>query len=190
MKRFEKRGKPRASDAYTVEWQITSEALVDQSFVDQVLDKRSCFIVATNISQEVLPTPLVLAEYKDQDYTEKGFAFLKSPDFFTSSLFLKKTGRIDALLMIMVLSLLVYTIAQRRLRSQLALLKLTVPNQINKAINNPTLRWIFQIFEGIHYVITRINGVIFREIEGLTDLRKRIIQLLGPDVQAVYQNFS
>ncbi len=43
-------------------------------------------------------------------FVERGFRFLKDPIFFTSTLFLKKPERIEALLMVMTLSLLIYTI--------------------------------------------------------------------------------
>jgi transposase len=48
-----------------------------------------------------------------------------------SSLFIKKPSRIDALLMIMTLSLLVYSIAQRRMRASMKKANETIPNQIN-----------------------------------------------------------
>ena len=92
--------------------------------------------------------------------------------------------------MIMVLSLLVYSIAQRRLRNKLVVLKSTFPNQINKPIQNPTMRWIFQLFEGINYVTLTINGVTTKIIEGVNAIRARVIELLSPNVQAIYQNYS
>jgi transposase len=51
---------------------------------------------------------------------EGGFRFLKDPLFFVSSLFVKKPTRIQGLLMVMTLALLVYAVAQRRLRQELA----------------------------------------------------------------------
>src|SRR5207249_931555 len=121
IKRHEKRGRPTSNASLKNEWQIIAQATFNQSLLDQVLNQRSCFILATNVSSNDLRMNDILVGYKGQDKTEKGFAFLKSPDFFASSLFLKKPSRIDGLLMIMVLSLLVYSIAQRRLRNQLVL---------------------------------------------------------------------
>jgi transposase len=187
VKRHTQRGRPTAESAYILEWQITAGALINQPRIDQILEQSACFVLAANVAPEELPMPRVLDTYKGQDSTEKGFAFLKSPDFFVSSLFLKKPSRIDAMLMIMVLSLLIYTIAQRRLRLQLALLNLTVPNQINKEVKNPTMRWIFQLFEGINYIIASVNGLINRQIQGLNSLQQRIIELLGPSVKNIYQ---
>ncbi len=89
----------------------------------------------------------------------------------------------------MVLALLVYSIAQRHLRRALALSCLTLPNQINTPTTTPTMRWIFQLFEGIDHVIITIDGVKTETIQGLNELRKKIINLLSINVQQVYQNF-
>ena len=49
------------------------------------------------------------------------------------------------LLMVMLLSLLVYGITERRLRTALKTQQETLPNHhIGEKINNPTLRWVFQ----------------------------------------------
>jgi transposase len=88
--------------------------------------------------------------YKNQNNTvERGFRFLKDPLMFTSSLFVKKPERIMGLLMVMTLALLVYSIAQRRLHKVLKEVQETLPNQIRKETAKPTLRWIFQLLDGI-----------------------------------------
>jgi transposase len=189
IKRHAKRGRPTVEIPENYEWQIKAQAAFIKSLADKILDHRSCFVLSTNVSITDLSMHEVLVGYKGQDKTEKGFAFLKSPEFFASSLFLKKPSRIDGLLMIMVLSLLVYSIAQRRLRNQLVVLKSTLPNQINKPIQNPTMRWIFQLFEGINYVVVTIENVTTKIIEGVNPLRAKVIRLLSTNVQAIYQNF-
>ena len=60
----------------------------------------------------------VITGYKGQAQVEGGFRFLKDPLFFVSSLFVKKPCRIQGLLMVMTLALLVYSVAQRRMRRQ------------------------------------------------------------------------
>jgi transposase len=187
LKQYAKAGRPTANSPQEYEWQIQATAAFNQTSFNNILDQRSCFVLATNISAEMLSMPDVLLGYKGQDKTEKGFAFLKSPEFFTSSLFLKKPSRIDGLLMIMVLSLLVYSVAQRRLRNQLASLKSTLPNQINKPTATPTMRWIFQLFEGIHYITITVGEAVSHVVDGLTELRKQIISLLCAETQKIYQ---
>lgn len=120
--------------------------------ISQYIEQKSCFVLASNADEKDLSNEAIFEHYKAQSHVERGFRFLKDPLFFVSSLFIKKPSRIDALLMVMTLALLVYSIAQRRLRANMAKAKQTIPNQINKPIANPTLRWVFQCFEGINLV--------------------------------------
>ena len=87
------------------------------------------FLYTNVLDSQALSPDQMLAEYKAQQVTERGFRFLKDPFFFASALFLKNPQRIMALMMIMVVSLLVYTLAQRRLRLALAASHQTIPNQ-------------------------------------------------------------
>jgi transposase len=122
--------------------------------IQYAIEQKSCFILATNADKKALTPEEILHHYKAQSAVERGFRFLKDPLFFVSSLFIKKPSRIDALLMIMTLSLLVYSIAQRRMRASMEKANETIPNQINIPTATPTLRWVFQCFEGINFVQT------------------------------------
>jgi len=55
--------------------------------------------------------------------------------------------------MIMVLCLLVYNLAQRQLRLALALAQDTIPNQLGKPTNSPTLRWVFSPSSQRYYLL-------------------------------------
>jgi transposase len=167
-------------------YQIEAIVTVNQHAIDATLDQYSCFVLATNLSKIDKATPDVLVAYKGLDKTEKGFAFLKNPEFFTSSFYLKKTSRIDALLMIMVLALLVYSIAQRHLRVQLKKAAATVPNQIKQPTSTPTMRWIFQIFEGISVATITLPDAVSVLVHGLNDLRRHILSFLSPSIQSIY----
>jgi transposase len=94
----------------------------------------------------------VLKEYKAQKLTERGFRFLKDPLFFTSSVFVKNPQRVEAIAMIMGLCLLVYTLAQRKLRQELESSGILVKNQVKKLTNKPTIRWIFQVFHAVYLI--------------------------------------
>ena len=89
--------------------------------------------------------------------------------------------------MVMTLALLVYSIAQRRLRQQLAQQQETLPNQIGQPTATPTLRWIFQLLEGINVVTVVIQRQVRVILEGLTDVRKKILRLFGQKVCQIYQ---
>jgi len=118
---------------------------------------------------------------------ERGFRFLKDPLFFADSLFLKNPGRIMALTMIMVLALLIYALAERKLRLKLAETSQFVPNQVGKKTQTPTMRWIFQLFEGIDLLLIRQNEQIaVRHVLNLKPVHRDILRLLGPPVEKCY----
>jgi transposase len=89
--------------------------------------------------------------------------------------------------MVMTLALLIYSVAQRRMRRQLESIGETVPNQINQPTSRPTLRWVFQMLEGIHRVLVSVGEQVTCFMEGITDLRMKILQLFGQRVYQIYQ---
>jgi transposase len=89
--------------------------------------------------------------------------------------------------MVMTLALLVYSVAQRRIRNQLESAGETIPNQINQPTSRPTLRWVFQLLEGINRVLLNVQGQVRSIIEGITELRLKILQLFGQRVCQIYQ---
>lgn len=72
--------------------------------------------------------------------------------------------------MVMTLALLPYSVTQRRLRRQLARQNDTIPIQNNQPTERPTLRWVFQLLEGIHRVRVIVQGKVHDLIEGLNEV--------------------
>lgn len=186
-KKFKGKGRPKEDADYSIVYRPQGGLVKDQSVIKDRIAQKSCYVLATPIPTDELSSEEVVAAYKGQNSSvERGFRFLKDPLFFTSSLFVKKTERIMGLLMVMTLALLIYSIAQRRLRAHLSSMHQTLPNQIKKEISNPTLRWIFQLMEGIEFLRVTVEGSIHETISGLTDLRKRILCCFPPQVQKIY----
>ena len=129
---------------------------------------------------------LITAYKKQNESIERGFLFLKAPYFFASFFFIKKPARIMAMLTIMTLSLLVYSIAQRRLRKKLETENKALPNQIKQLTQKPTLRWVFQLLEGIHVVYIKTEEAESKVFTGIDDLKKQIIRLLPQSAQEIY----
>ena len=125
--------------------------------IAQALKSKGKFILGSNeLDEERLPAEMILTAYKGQAASvERGFRFLKDPMFFASSLFLEKPERIMALLMVMGLSLLVYALAERSLRTELAQRDESIPNQVGKPTQRPTIRRIFQVFQGIDVLLIK-----------------------------------
>lgn len=185
---YEKAGRPTADSEKKIAYQVTATFEIDTTALLQEIDRRSCFVLATNIPENELASADVLKEYKGQDCVEKSFAFLKAPSFFAASFFLKSVTRIQAMLVVMTLALLMYTVAQRRLRTWLSTNKKTIPNQIKKPTDRPTLHWAFQILEGIDFVkIYAVAGPVQAVIQGLNDLRKLILSAFGESVMKIYR---
>ena len=146
--------------------------------------------MATNdLNEQSFSDEKMLHEYKQQQCIERGFRFLKDPWFMVDSVFLKSPKRIEALMMIMTLCLMIYNIGQYRLRCALKERNETLPNQLNKPVKNPTLRWIFQIMEGIgvvHLFDEYLCQSVKKLVTNLNDLRIKIINLFGATAQKVY----
>ena len=148
----------------------------------------SCFVIGTNIDTLEINDLDVIKLYKNQNAAieNTGFRFLKDPKFFTQSLFIKKPERIEALLFVMTLALLIYSIAQRHLRQEMEKQQKEVPNQINKPTRTPTLRWIFQLLEDINVLYRKIDNKIELIIDGFLDLKQKIIRFFSSSVQNIY----
>ena len=126
----------------THHWQIVATATVKQERVDEEALRKACFIVGTNVlDTAVLSDHALVTTYKEQGGVERGFRFLKDPLFLASSVFVKKPERLIALSLIMVLCLLVYRLAEYRLRTRLAETGQTIPDQVHKPTARPTMRF-------------------------------------------------
>lgn len=182
------RGRPRQDAAAVMQWHIQATVTVKQPQVEQEARRKACFIVATNVLDEsILTEQEVVSTYKDQGGVERGFRFLKDPLFLASSVFLKKPERIVALGLIMVLCLLVYRLAEHRLRTRLAETEQTVPDQLNRPTARPTMRWIFQCFEGIELLHIRSVSGTQSLILRLQPVHRLVLALLGPPYEKIYK---
>jgi len=189
INRFEQKGRPiLGAKPTSIDYQIIATVKKqDDHLRAEQIKKEASFIIGTNVPDSTLKNQDIIAKYKEQQNVERGFRFLKDPLFFVSSLFLKKPERIEALLCIMSCALLVYSLAERSLRMSLAEKNETIPNQINNPTATPTLRWVFQCLEGIHVVSLFLNRETKIFIQGITDLRRRILSFFGKGVQKIYQ---
>jgi len=187
-KRYAGKGRPSAkAPLQGVLWQMRAAVHPDAEAIRRHKQHTGCFVLGTNIEAEALSDEEVVAAYKAPSQVEGGCRFLKDPLFFVSSLFVKKPTRIQGLLMVMTLALLVYSVAQRRLRQALARQKESLPNQINQPTQRPTLRWVFQLLEGIHRVRVIVQDQVYDLIEGLNEVQIKILRLFGQEVCQIYQ---
>jgi len=149
----------------------------------ELVKKKSFFIVATNeLDKDRLSGKELLEGYKGQSKVERGFRFLKDPQFVASSLFLESERRIMALLMVMTLCLLVYAALQWRIRQGLKETGCSYPDQKGNPTQRPTARWVFQSFEGIHVLHTGKQQFILN----LEEYHRTVVSILGPGYERLY----
>ncbi len=186
---FEGRGRP-ARDAQPTgkRWSITASVSLNESKLLAYAQRKACFLIASNVlSEDRLSNDELITLYLEQGGVERGFRFLKDPLFLASSVFVKKPERIVALSLIMVLSLLVYRLAEHRLREQLVELGQTIPNprqQADRQTHHAAL--VFQCFEGIELLQIRTQTDTQSLVLRLQPLHKQILSLLGPASQQFY----
>lgn len=193
-----RRKKGEKPESYT--YRIESELIIDDEKVKIAKNSAGKFVLVSNEinekewSKSVLqpnlfkrPVAELLVLYKNgQQKVERSFRFLKDPLFLLSHIFLKLPRRIIALCMVMCLSLLIYALAEWKLRKTMAEQEETLPNQLGKPVKNPSMRWIFQQFQGIHLLYVHIKGQVQMTIVGLDALHRKILELLGNSMLKYY----
>jgi len=187
------KGRPSKQNPSSTVYRVQVILEEDSEAIEEEKATKRKFIIATNdLDRTRLSSQDLLGHYKEQQCVERGFRFLKDPLFMTSSVFLKNEERIVALSMIMCLCLLVYMLAQRLLRHQLLQKQKSVLSQTGKSTQRPTIRWIFQVFDGIHLLLVgEPDGPGSHEIViNLTPEREKILEILGSEFQAMYADVA
>lgn len=183
--KYSRAGKPKKGQApdktyYT----ITGKIQLNKAQHETAKKQLGYFILATNeLDDKKISAEKLLAHYKNQSKVESGFRFLKDPKIVASSLFVQKPQRMMAILMIMTLCLLVYSALEYVTRTLLKEKDLTFNNQLGKPIQNPTMRWIFECFEGIHILHLPDNQKV---VLNLKERHRTIINLLGKNYWKYY----
>jgi len=183
--KFTGRGRPKKDEQPSlVHYQLQITLIQCAEKQRPYRNKLGRFILATNdLNNQEMDLTTLLASYKEQQGVERGFRFIKDPQFHLNSIFLKKPARINALMMIMTLCLMVYNAGEYEIRKTLESEKETVLNQVGKATSKPTMRWLFQRMNGINQVTLPGQKAC---ITGLTEEKKKILRLFGPEIARLY----
>ena len=175
-KQRQKRGRPAIDAKYQARFCITGALYTSLSLREEAQNTKGLFIIATNDCTENLSMQFILDEYKSQQAVERGFRFLKSPDFLTSSFFLKKPERIEALLMVMTTCLMIYASVEYQIRKSLLDKDKFFPDMKKKPTQKPTAKWVFFCFQGISVLtIDRSHQVV----TNMMDRQRVILDALG-----------
>lgn len=181
-------GRPKkGAQPSVVGYQLEGTLLEDNERIAKLSAQKGRFILASNeLDTEKLSEEAFLPTYKDQIKTEQGFKFIKSDAFEVDSVFLKTPSRIQALMMVMTLCLMVYSVAQFHLRKALEQDKTTIPDQKKRPTKTPSMAWVFRLFQGIQLWIIRKNSLMQELVVNLNSLTRRIIRYFGPEAEKIY----
>ena len=182
------RGRPRKGDEGDFLYYLDAGKLSKSpGLISEAKLEGACFVIATNDLRPPIYSENALRYYmKQQQGVERAFRFLKDPEYFTDAFFLKKPERIAALLCVMTIALLLFSLSQRRLRLELEAKNIEVRNQKGKPTKKPTMRWVSQHFEGVD--VTRVKSgdeTAFR-FHRLEEFESEVLRALGPDYEARY----
>ena len=156
---------------------------IDQEYCDIVRRDKSFFVIATNDTEREWTPEELLKQYKSQNKVERGFRFLKDPEFFADSIFVSKNEHIQALLMIMTLGLAVFSGLEWKLRNAMKTANVMLKSQTGKLTDKITMRYVFQIFSTVLTVILENRERLFFHI---SDQASQILELLGSRYQKTY----
>lgn len=188
IRKHKKNGRPKNGVlGEIVGYKLQGEVIKDTKKIDLARLMKGRFILATNqLNTDLLPDEKILSEYKQQSKTESGFKFIKDNSFEVSSIYLKKPERVAALMMIMTLCLMVYSVAQYRLRESLKELNEHVPNQNGKLTQNPTIKRVFKLFQGVQVLTIVINDIVQVLVINLNITLKNILKYFGARAMEIY----
>ena len=134
-----KKGVPRTP--VVSEYVLGTEVLEKHDAVAKRRQLAGCFVLLGNLPAEGgYDAERILRTYKEQNAIERNFSFLKD-DQIVNALFLKRPERIEALGLILLISLLIWRLIELVMRTELQARAATVPGWDDKPTARPPLTW-------------------------------------------------
>ena len=169
-------------------WQVCSQIIgIDEDRAKKFRHEEECFVLITSVIQSELDSEQVLRQYKDQSIVEIQFKLLKEPAI-ASTIFLKTPRRIDALLMLLNVSLLICALIQYKVRKSISESKEEAPKigWNNNKTNKPTINLIIDIVQGIKFEKVAENSYNYSFHNAIEEFRvMTILNLLGITIDSL-----
>lgn len=143
---------------------LSISILEDEDALTKQRKVAGCFVLLSNLSEQSNPehtSEMIIRTYKDQNAIEKNFGFLKD-DQIVNALFLKLPEHIEALGLILLISLMLWRLMEYTMRTNLEKNGTTVPGWNDKPTNRPTAYMLTWKFKGL--VVIKVAGV--RHVSG------------------------
>ncbi len=107
--------KNRVRKVLEIRFWIATKVREKKEAIEKLREEAGCFVLLTNVPAEEKEGIDILRLYKEQDGIERNFAFLKDP-LVVNDVFLKTPHRIEAMGLVLVLSLLLWRLMERTMR--------------------------------------------------------------------------
>ena len=159
-------------------YKIAASVQRDAAAIAHRKKRESCFVVVTSLDDtDEWPSKQVLREYKEQQAVERRFPVVKDPKR-VGPVFLDRPERVEALGYVLLMTLLVYSLIERRARA--ALMDADEPMQLSGGPTSyrPTGRRVLERFENMRVV--RIDGQ--RDLPSNVEVPERVLEFLNLDV--------
>src|SRR5674536_303983 len=146
--------------------------------VKEYKENSESFVLITNVPESEKRNKEILQDYKKQKVIETNFEELKKP-LMISTIFLKKPERIEALMMLLHISLLIRVLM--RVIARMNLNKEKEPPRIDysgRPLVNPTADTLLGLF-ALHSVVTIGNEYAVYSKSGKVDHLHKLLELLG-----------
>ncbi len=188
-KSYARPGRPAKGDTPELRYSLDAQLQRDEAAITQESDRKGLFVLATNeMSEQRLNAEQMLEVYKGQNTSvERGFRFLKDPMFFAHGLYLQKEERVMAMTMVMTLCLLIYSVAEHRLRQRMREQGVKLPDQRGRLVERLTMRRVCQMFDGIEVLIIEQEGQVSERILNLKPVHETILELMGAACARCYR---
>jgi|APHig6443718053_1056840.scaffolds.fasta_scaffold36624_1 transposase len=144
-----KKGAPRVPVA--IDYVLRTRIAEKPEAIAKRRQMAGCFVLLSNVPADgagAYSAERILRTYKEQHGIEKNFGFLKD-DRIVNALFLKRPERIEALGLILLISLLIWRLIERVMRTELEAHQATLPGWDNKPTARPTAYMVTWKFKGV-----------------------------------------
>ncbi|WP_320043064.1 IS1634 family transposase [uncultured Desulfobacter sp.] len=171
------KGKERQPKHIEYEVNVTIEE--DPAKVEKLRLEAGCFVLITNVPaqdhEKAWTGEKLLRLYKEQDGIEKNFGFLKDPAI-VNAIFLKKPERVEALGLILLLSLLLWRLVERDLKLYVKNTGNLLPGWDKRMTKSPTA---FMMTTKFLNVLVITAGKQRQLAKPLNDIQLQYIKALG-----------
>lgn len=167
------KGKPKTALRY--EYALCVKIVEAPDKVDPLRVQAGCFVLLTNLQQDDWPASELLKLYKSQIGIEKNFSFLKDP-VIVNSIFLKKAERIEALGLVLLISLLIWRLMERSMRQYIKANACALTGWERRPTKKPTAFMMTTKFTGIIIITMGQHRQLARPLK---DFQHEYLEAMG-----------